>query len=257
MIIDSPVPFKEALQSRAVKKLFPTGMSSADLEKLPVAFREQAMFSARTMNGQYLQEIADRVRTILNPTTETRADGTQFTEGMDFATARTELKDVLKSMGYAAEPGEEGTIKDLSSDARLDLVLDTNVKMAQGYGYWQQGQDPDVLEVYPAQELFRAEARKEERDWGITANGRWCTAARAVGDEAALRCWSEHNGRMVARKDSPIWVALSRFGQPYPPFDFNSGMDIRDVDRETAVELGVIGENDRVQPQSREFAQAA
>jgi hypothetical protein len=29
--------------------------------------------------------------------------------------------------------------------------------------------------------------------------------------------------RMIARKDSPIWEALSRFGTPYPPFDFNSG----------------------------------
>jgi hypothetical protein len=66
------------------------------------------MFSARTMNGQYLQEIADRVRKILNPTTETRADGTQFTEGMDFATARTELKDVLREHGLQRGAGRGG-----------------------------------------------------------------------------------------------------------------------------------------------------
>jgi hypothetical protein len=248
MILDSPVPFKEALQSRAVKKIFPTAMGSGELAQLDAAFRERAMFSARTMNQSYLQEIADRVGKILNPSTGTREDGTQFTEGMDFATARTELKDILRGMGYSAEPGEEGTLKDLSSDARLDLVLETNVKMAQGYGYWQQGQDPEVLEVYPAQELFRAEERKEPRDWPT----RWLEAARAVGDDGALRAFINSH-RMIARKDSPIWVQISRFGLPYPPFDFNSGMDIRDVDRETAVDLEVMGETDLIEPQDRGF----
>jgi hypothetical protein len=129
--------------------------------------------------------------------------------------------------------------------------------MAQGYGYWQQGQDPDVLEVYPAQELFRRRRGKKNaigasRQMGVGAPqlGRWEMKRRCVVGASTMAEWSR--GR-IRRSGS----ALSRFGQPYPPFDFNSGMDIRDVDRETAVELGVIGENDRVQPQSREFAQAA
>jgi hypothetical protein len=58
---------------------------------------------------------------------------------------------------------------------------------------------------------------------------------------------------MIARKDSPIWEALSRFGTPYPPFDFNSGMWTKDVSREEAVGFGILGEWDRVVPQERGF----
>jgi hypothetical protein len=255
-MIGSPIPFVEALQSRAVKKIFPTSLSSAELENLPAAFRERSMFSARTMNADYLKEIAARVERILHPTTQFRDDGTPYTAGLDQATARSELKDILAKIGYAPDPEEKGTLKDLSSDARLNLVLETNVRMAQGYGYWAQGQDAEVLDLYPAQELYRAEARKEERDWGISANGRWVTAAREVGDTKAIEVWGS-TGRMIARKDSGIWVKLSRFGQPYPPFDYNSGMDIRDVDRQTAIDLGVIQKEDQVQPQTRGFDLAA
>jgi hypothetical protein len=254
MPIGSPVEFREALQSRDVKKIFPTTMSSAELAALPVAIRERAMFSARTTNEHYLEEIARRVRKILNPTTEVRPEsdrhgrgGEQFTDGMDFATARAELKEILKDIGYAPDPDDAGTLKDLSSDARLNLVLETNVEMAQGYGYWAQGQDPELLELYPAQELIRMEDREEPRDWPTI----WRNAAQTVGDRGAMA--SLAHGRMVARKDSPIWLEISDFGQPYPPFKFNSGMDVQDVDREEAIALGVIEPNAVVAPQSRGF----
>lgn len=236
MASENPVPFREALQYRDIKELMPTSMGSAELARLEAAVRERAMFSARTMNEQYLQAIAERVRALLGD------------EGLNQATARLELKQILREIGYEAEPGEEGTIKDLSSDARINLVLETNVEMAQGYGQWIQGQDPELLDFYPAQELFRAEARKEERPWKSVI---WPEAARAVGDTGALSAL--RFGRMVARKDSPIWEHISDFGQPYPPFKFNSGMDVMDVDREEAVRLGVITADAVVQPQSRGF----
>ena len=34
---------------------------------------------------------------------------------------------------------------------------------------------------------------------------------------------------MVALKEDPVWTRISRFGQPWPPFDFNSGMGVEDV----------------------------
>jgi hypothetical protein len=191
------------------------------------------------MNAGYLQEIADRVEKILNPVTSTREDGTQFTEGMDFASARTELKDILRGIGYSAEPGEEGTLKDLSSDQRLDLVLETNVKLAQGYGHWSQGQDPDLLELYPAQELFRAESGKSRgtgRCDGWKRRERWEMTERCERTEIHIEWWRGRILRSGSR--SRALVCLIR------PYDFNSGMDIMDVDRETAVELGVIEEKE-------------
>ncbi len=55
------------------------------------------------------------------------------------------------------------------------------------------------------------------------------------------------NGRMIARKDDPVWDQLGSsalfedgLDNPYPPFAFNSGMGIREVPREECVALGVI-----------------
>ena len=38
----------------------------------------------------------------------------------------------------------------------------------------------------------------------------------------------------------PIWSAISRFGNPYPPFDYNSGMGVDDVSYDEALKLGVL-----------------
>ena len=56
---------------------------------------------------------------------------------------------------------------------------------------------------------------------------------------------------MIALKSDPIWYDISAFGQPYAPFDFNSGMDLRDVDRDEAVDLGLISEDDTEEPEDR------
>ena len=91
-----------------------------------------------------------------------------------------------------------------------------------------------MLEMFPAQELYRGEDRMEPRDW----NAIWSEAAAAV-DERALRVFQE-TGRMIDLKDSPIWLHISDFGLPFPPFKFNSGMTTDDVDFEQAEALGLM-----------------
>ena len=56
---------------------------------------------------------------------------------------------------------------------------------------------------------------------------------------------------MIARKNAPIWVRISAFALPYPPFDFGSGMGVRDVDYDTALQLGAIKADTKIEPQSR------
>jgi hypothetical protein len=95
-----------------------------------------------------------------------------------------------------------------------------------------------VLDQWPAQELIRVIDSRVKRDWPA----RWAEAG------------GEFFGpRMVALKNDPIWTRLSRFGLPYPPFDFNSGMDVRDVDRDEAMALGLIDRDTQIAPQSRDF----
>lgn len=230
-------PFKEALgklQSRA-----PVGadLSSSEWADVPVALRERAFFSASTTNAGYLQEVKDRVESILNPKTVIR-DGRPVTEGLNLAGARVELKGILADLGY--NPGEQaGGLQDLSSTGRLNLILKQNVESAQGFGNFLQGQAEGVLDEWPAQELFRAEDRKEPRDWPT----RWMQAGGEIFS----------GGRMIALKSDPIWTEISEFGTPYPPFDYNSGMWVRDVDRETAEELGLLEPGEAVTPSVEDF----
>ncbi len=194
--------------------------------------------SARVANANYLQEIRDRVGSILEPKQVQREGETQtVTEGFNIASARAELKEILQSIGY--DPGEKrGTIQDLSSDQRLNLQLKQNVAAAQGYGDFLQGQSDGALAAFPAQELFRAEDREEPRDW----QERWSEAGGQFYD-----------GRMIATKDDPVWEDISAFGTPWPPFDFNSGMWVRDIDRAEAEQLGVIEQGEVVKPTAEDF----
>ncbi len=233
MIFKTPIPFAEALQSRQVKALLPTTLSSGELMKIAPEIRERAMFSARTVNAEHLQGFMDDIDKILNPIS---VDGR--TVGLDWATSRLNAKERLRDQGYLPDPDQFGTLKDLSSDVRLNTIIKTNVEMAQGYGQFAQGQDLELLDAWPAQELFRAEGRKVPRDWESI----W----KEKGGEV-------FGGRMIALKDDPIWSEISAFGLPYPPFDFGSGMWVRDIDRTEAESLGLINADQRVEPQSREF----
>lgn len=225
MIFGAPITFAEALQRREVASVLPTSLSSAELEQIDVEILERATFSARVTSAEYLDEI-DAVLA-------------EYVDGkIDLASARLRLKEKLKVIGYRAEPGEEGTLKDFSSDVRTNLVLRTNAAQAQGYGDWMQGQDPAILDQWPAQELYRARNSKVPRKW----RARWSEAGGKL-----------INGRMVARKNAPIWSNISRFGSPYPPFDFNSGMDVADVDRKEAMALGLIDRDTQIKPQTRGF----
>lgn len=232
-------PFAEALAKLRQRAPKGVDVSSSQWADVPLALRERAFFSARVANAQYLQDIKDRVESILNPVQVKRADRITptnpegyVTTGYNPASARAELKQLLQSIGY--NPGDKaGGIQDLGSDARINLQLKMNVESAQGYGNFLQGQAEGAIDAFPAQELFRAEDREEPRNWPT----RWMQAGG-----------QSFGGRMIALKNDPIWETISEFGTPYPPFDFNSGMWVRDIDREEAIAIGLLGENETIEP---------
>lgn len=203
--------------------MLPTDFRTQLLDLIAPEIRERSMFSAGVMEAEKLQDMDDMIGALLRGET-------------DRATARTELK---RRFGTLGSEVDEADLTDLASDARLNLILDTNVDQAAGYGSWAQGQDEAILDQWPAQELVRVREAAQPRDW--------------------KRIWVEnggtlYNGRMIALKNDPIWVRISRFGLPYPPFDFNSGMDVDDIDRDEAIQLGLIDRDTRIEPQTRGFA---
>lgn len=154
--------------------------------------------------------------------------------------ARRMLGDMLAQMDYEPAPGKEDTIQDLLSDARLDLIILTAVFLVFGHKRWRGRQEPTYLHDWPCFEFYRAFRRENQRNWPE----RW----KAAGGLFFSAESSHPEARMIALKDDPIWTTISAFGLPFPPFDFHSGMDVRDVSRQVAVELGVIQIDHTIQP---------
>lgn len=138
---------------------------------------------------------------------------------------RRDLRKVISSTGYRPPEGKEGTLQDLYSKRRLDTIIKTNVEQARGYVRHLDGMKPGAFAAFPGQELIRVRERKEKRDWAT----RWKNAGGQF-----------YNGRMIALRDDPIWERISVFGNPFPPFDWGSGMGVRAVSRRDSIALGVI-----------------
>lgn len=251
-------PFAESVADLQRRQLLPTTLSSAELRQLEGALRRQALFSAQTVLTDYLQEIQDSVTSIVNPISIQRPDRVtpenpagNVTVGLDPATARLQLKQKLAELGYTPAAGAAGSITDLSSDRRIDLVVKTNTELAQGAGRFIQSNAPGALNAFPAQELVRFDQKEKPRDWPQ----RWRIAAQVAGDVDAARIL-DSTGRMVALLSSDIWQELGdgaggyddTLGNPYPPFAFNSGMWVEAVSREEAVALGLMQEADVAEP---------
>jgi hypothetical protein len=272
-LLDIPMQWTDVVKHLAAKDSLPTDLSSAELRQLPAALRRQSLYSARTLLDYHLDNIRDVVGSITQPQTIQRPDRVtddnpqgNVTVGANPATARAALKKGLGDHGYIPAPEDKGTIKDLSSDARVNLVVRTNVQLCQGAGQFIQGNTEDAADLYPAWELIRIEDREtprgEKREKGALVpdpqNGwpaRFGAAAGESGDTDAARVLEE-TGRMMARKDSPLWQSLGdgagghedTLGNPYPPFAFQTGMWTEEVSREEAVEAGLIEENTKVGP---------
>jgi hypothetical protein len=226
MTTEEPIPDDVATKFLRDKNVVGTGLSSAQLSRLPAAWRARSFFSARVVNAQIVQDFWNGVYSIVAGET-------------NLATERVKLKDMLDTIEYRPGAGAAGGLRDLGSNRRLNLMLNTNVSMARGFGQFLQANTEGALMAFPAQELVRFEARVVPREWFEI----WDEAADELGDETSATDAGE-TGRMVALVNDPIWLEISDFDQPYPPFKFNSGMGVRPIDYDEAVALGVMDADD-------------
>ncbi len=195
------------------KALVGSGLNSKEWSGIQAGLRDRAFFSARIEEVRILAE----ARRMCADVADGRMDASEF---------RRDMRKVLDQVDY--KPAGGG-IQDMRTRARLDLILDTQVRQARGWAQWKEGTTAGALAAFPAQELVRVRQVKVERKW----RERWAAnGGRLFG------------GRMVALKNDPVWTRISRFGTPWPPFDFNSGMGIEDVDWDEAVELGLLKDDD-------------
>lgn len=227
----------QAMRLALERGLLPTALGSADLAELARQMRERAFFSARTSNLWYLDQLKALVERFV------KGEG----RDNDLAQLRVEARELLDQAGYTplqGFPGDEalgippatpGSLKDLRSEKRINLIFETQADMMRGLGKKLRG--AARADRWPAWELVRILSRDNERDW----NARWKTASdniNAIGVATGTR--------RIALKSSPIWAALGAraifedaLNVDHPPFAFSSGMGWREVPLEEALELGL------------------
>ena len=206
MIFSQPMPLTDALRHNLAKKALALSpdIGTEEIQKyIPAAIRDRAFFSARTGLASYLADTQADIQRALQPDTIVNPDGSTRPAGpgesLSGAQIRANMKQRLAALGYRPEAGEEGSLTDLSSDRRTNLIINTQLAMSRNYGWYRQGLDPRILDVYPAKELYRAVIRQEPRNWQT----RWNEARRSLGKKTTATYAEMTNGPFVALKNDP------------------------------------------------------
>lgn len=219
----------DALRASQKRGAMPTALGTAELRDLGADVLARSVFTAKGTNAIFAGELKNIIDEL--------ASG-KIGEGQ----ARTALWEVLDALGYDAEKGgfqgEElepqlkGTLQDLKSFRRRDLIVRTQLALMQGAGEQWRGQQPGELAAFPAWELVRISDAAVPRDWP----SRWVIAGGKPG------------AGMIALKGDPIWGELGSYenfddalGVDHPPFAFNSGMGWRPVAADEVRRLGITG----------------
>ena len=211
-----------------------TALGTAELRELGADVLMRSTFTARGTNAIFVSKLDEVVRMM--------ASG-----DLDEASARLALLETLRALGYTPEggfpddppgtvpPAVAGSIQDLSSFRRLNLIVETQRAMMTGAGQMIRGFDPTRIALAPAFELIRVLDADVPRDW----QARWMI----VGGEL-------YEGRIIALKGDPRWGELGAYGNfadalgvDFPPFAFNSGMAWRELAAPEVRRLGVRGPN--------------
>lgn len=224
-----PVPDDTEFLAGAIerlKDLLPTDLGSAEIRhNYAQEILERSVVSARMLAKSYLATVRETCADLL--------DG-----AINEATARDTLEAELERLGFSMD---DPSIKNHASLRRINLVIDTQTKMASSLARLAEQTD-SVLALWPAWRLERHEPRSVPRtDW----RKRWLAAGDAVDWKGALK--PGLTSGFVALKDSPVWQALGdgaggfsdTLGNPYPPFAYGSGMGWSEVSADETASLGL------------------
>lgn len=223
-------PLEDAVKQLGAKSPVASKLRTKDWAKVPAEIRNVAQFSAGVEDANFLAIAQEKLRNVIALQRERVKNGEALVNRDSFI---ADLRELALPISDSPNPFADQGVGNIASRARLGLIFDMQTQMAQGFADWKLGNDADVLDAFPAQELLPSTARKPRAEW----DARW---AKAGGPNTG--------GRLVALKTDPVWAKLSRFGTPWPPFDFGSTRDLRDVSRDEAERLGLIKPGARVKP---------
>lgn len=234
-----PMPFWEALAYLEGKEAVASAMTNAEWQRMPLAIRTKSFFSATLTSAKAAQAITDYCTGYVRGDKAINDQGQEYQVYQGRAEFVAQMRDIMAQEGFG-KVLHDGTLdpvihdndlRDLRGCRRLQLIFDTQTEQAASYAQWQEGQDPDILDIYPCQKFVRA---------------RSVHSPRPYHDDAI--------GEIRRKDDLEFWIGLNRdFGVPWGPWGFNSGCAVEDVDRDEAEALGIIKPTDTVRSIAKEF----
>jgi len=237
MRFTSPIPFAEALRKLGAKTVITSSLDTEDWQTLvPTALRDRAFWSSQIESAKFLQRAKSTIEDFLSGNKEVLPNGSTALKTGSRAQFISDLRAFAIENGLGPiDPEDAGTLKDITSAKRLGLIFNVQTQQAHDFGYWQQGQDADVLNEFPAQRFIRdVEVSKP----------------RAIH--------AQNEGVVRLKTDVAFWRAMNSpqiggFDVPWGPWGFNSGMGVEDVDRQEAESLGLIEPGQKIKPVDKSF----
>lgn len=225
------MPQSSPLQVIRNLSVIPTGYTSQQLGALSAQVRLGAFFSAQVESERYLLGLRAMVAGAME-------EG--VTEGEFLHRVRAWLQMEADELGLEApsdrlermSPEEvqsyERDVRKPDSLARLRLIFRTQAEMCAGLTEWRRGMEPMQLRLFPAWRFIRRPGAKTFRADHV-----------------------EHEDEIHLKADLAWWMArndpeFGGFGNPWPPFGFNSWMWIVPVSRAECERLGVLRPGQKV-----------
>lgn len=237
--LPDPMPFSDALNYLRDKQAVGSAMDTAAWREVPAAIRNKAFFSATLTSAQVARRMQDYIDDFLSQDRDVNDRGQEFfsSQGRSEFVAKFRQMMIDEGFGKVLPDGSidpainDNDLRDLRSCRRLQLIFDTQVEQANSYGQFLEGQDEDILDIWPCWRFVRVRPVMSPRPY----------------HKAAL-------GQIRRKDDLEFWLSLNRdFNVPWGPWGFNSGCGTEDVDRAEAETAGAIKPSDKVKPIVKEF----
>ena len=229
--------YLDALRALLRRKAAPSTFKSADWQAVGPAIRQRSFFSATITSAKVLNRMrnmlldwqAGSTETVTNPTTG--AEETVYKVN-GLAEFRSRAGTLLVSEGLATPEDFPNTrIDNVVSNARLQLIFNTNVEQAQTFADWQMRvTDPATLNRWPS-------ARFERRPGALTFRDRHVAAEGQVRRYDDFAFWLFQNA-----------ADIGGFEVPWGPWGFNSYMRQEPVRRAEAERLGLVSPGEVLTP---------
>jgi hypothetical protein len=213
----------DIINNLANKKVTPSWFNTRDWASVAPALRNRSFFSATISSAKVLTKMRNMLLDWQAGAVEDTAGGVAYKE-TGLAKFRETAAEFMIQEGLATEDDyADQRIQNVVSNARLQLIYNTNLEQAATFAAWQvQMRDPYELNRRPAARFFRRSGAVTKRP-------------RHVEAEGVVRRWDDFAFWMFQNA-----ADIGGFGVPWGPFGFNSYMVQEPVGRAEAERLGLV-----------------